>query len=79
MVAKKNKCFNSLYLKTKILVLTCWKICPSPHQKTKWPVPNLKEILNLESIPPHLLYQEQQQHFKNGLISVGYISCVSLK
>ena len=46
--------------------LSCWKKKLSlPLQKTKWPVTSLKQS-NLESIPPYLLHQEQQQHFKNG-------------
>ena len=49
------------------LVLSCSKKSCSPHQKNKWPDPNLKKKWNLESIPPYPLYQEQQQHFKNGL------------
>ena len=42
---------------------------PRPHQKNKWSVPNVKKS-NLQSIPPYmyLLYQVQQQHFKDGLI-----------
>ena len=28
----------------------------------------IKKASNLESIPPYGLYEEQQQHFQNGLI-----------
>ena len=57
---------------------------PLPHQKTKKSVPKKKKS-NLESIPPYLLYQAQQPHFKNGLMLWAlyhvfhldnYISCI---
>ena len=52
----------------KISSLSYWKkSAPAPKKKTKWSVSNLKKS-NQMSIPPSLLYQVQQQHFKDDLI-----------
>ena len=59
------------------------KNSPSPTRKPKG---LSRKKSNLESIPPYLLYQAQQQHFKNGLMLWAlyhvfhldnYISCIS--
>ena len=60
---------------SKNLVSSVGKNSPSATRK-----PNDLAVLNkknLESIPPYLLYQVQQNNFKAGLMS--YISCISLR
>ena len=39
------------------------KSIPNPTRKSKWYIPNLQKS-NQESVPPYLLYQVQQQHFR---------------
>ena len=63
-MVSENKCFHFILGN---LVSSIGKNSPSPTRKTNILAVLIKKS-NLESIPPYLLYQVQQQNFKDGLI-----------
>ena len=81
-MVSKNKCLRIVWFFSSFKLFE--KTVALPTRKTNGLTLIIKKW-NLESIPPYLLYQEQQQNFKNGLIlwpiyhvfhSNNYMPCI---